>query len=925
MSKSSSRNAAVRMYALAVRAFPPRVRRLYGTEMVAAFAASHAAARTTGAPAARRYTWKATGDALRAGLRERLGNGGVGTPSPRTPVGRWANRGRDALWREIGGDIRFAARTLRRSPGFTATVLLVLALGVGINGAVFTAVNAALLSPLPFADPEELVILEFTMADAETPERGRGMGWSWIKYSLMADDLQLPLDGIAAFSTTSFTLTGRGDTTRTPAEAITPDYFGLLGVDLALGRPFTAADGDGGEPAVILSSGLWQGRFGSDPGVIGDSLTLNGHTVTIVGVAPRGFRGLSDSAELWVPVPAVGTLVSPVRLRPHVHWLTAIARARDGVTVEQIGQQMPSTAAAIDAAYPIDEPGMVVGGSARSMAAARRNPRAQRAVLVIGAAAGLVLLIACINLAALMLARGGERRREIAVRLALGGSRARVARGMVTETLLLSLGGSLLGMGVAAVAIRAMVSMWPATFSSGNGWDLAFVDPSTFALDASTLAYILALGLLTGVLFGAGPALRLSRADLGTAMKEGNKSSTPSHGSGFAARRWLVSIEIAAALVLLVGAGLMVGSLGQLLDIDTGFNEDNLLVFSYSLPRTSAFADNPAAFHDELLTRLRTLPQVESAAGGLAPLRGYHWSIVGVASAGDRVYAEGERKGVGIQTVTDDYFATLRAALLRGRVFDSRDQAGSTPAIVISETAAQDFFGDADPIGQAFVITYGPTADGTPAEIIGVVADVLYGDRENGIMAEAYFLQRQNPEGDLDVIVRTHGEPFAVVPEVRAAIAAIDPNVAVEGITTMDALATAQVSDTRVVMQLLGVFAAMAALLAATGVWGVVSYSVVQRRRELGIRMALGARSQEAAALILRGSVVNAVVGVAVGSLVALGLTRYLESLLYETDPNHPAAFAGAATALLAIAVLAAWIPALRATRINPVETLHGD
>jgi predicted permease len=917
----SSGGFAVRLYELTLCAFPRRLRRDYGAEMVAAFAASHAAARSDGAGEARRYTWRASLDAIAAGLRERLGGSGVGAEPPRTPAGRAWSHGRDAVWRELGSDLRFAFRTLRHEPGFALTMIAILALGVGVNGAIFTAVDAAVLAPLPYPQPDELVLLDYTAATLDAPNEQRAMAWSWPKYRILAD-AELPLDGLAAYAVSSVSVTGRGNAARLQAEPITDQYFAVLDVPLRLGRPFAADEAETAPLEVILSNGLWRERFGGDTGVLGRQLTVNGHAMSIVGVAPPGFRGLSGQAELWVPVPAIGTLVSPVRLRPAVHWLQAIGRTADGVTPELLDGRMAAAAAAVDQAIPLGEAGMVVGGAARSMSEARRNPRAQQAVMVIAGAAGLVLLIGCVNVAALMLARGGERRREIAVRLALGGSRARVARGLACESLLLALAGGLLGSAVAATTIRTVAAMWPASFR-GGGWNLAFVDPGAFAFDATTFAYTMALGLLAGVLFGAGPALRLSRADLGGALKEGGKSGT-ARGS-LLLRRGLVAAEIAAALVLLVGATLMLGSLARLLEIDTGFQEDNLLVFEYSLPRESVWADNPAAFHDELFARLRALPQVVSAAGGLAPLRGYHLSIVGVTRAGAQVFEEGARKPAGIQAITDDYFATLQTPVVRGRAFDGRDQAGGTPAMIINETAARELFGDLDPIGEPIAVTYGPTADGTPAEVIGVVADVLYDTREKGVMAEAYFLQRQNPEPDLQAIVRTRSAPYDALPAVRAALAGVDPDIALYGATTAEELAAGQVADTRVIMQLLAVFATLAVLLAATGIWGVVSYSVVQRRRELGIRMALGARAGQAMGLILRRGLVNALVGVAAGTVAALALSRYLESLLYEIDATDPAAFTAAATFLFVVALLAAWLPALRATRVDPTETLRSE
>jgi predicted permease len=617
-------------------------------------------------------------------------------------------------------------------------------------------------------------------------------------------------------------------------------------------------------------------------------------------------------------------LISPGLISgAQAHWLQAIGRLPADVSLAEAQGRMDAIARGADEIAPWDEPGSHITGTARSIAAARSNPRAQRAVLIVAAAAGLVLLIACTNLAALTLARGNDRRRELAVRLALGASRGRVARGLLVEALLLSAGGAILGMGVATLAVRAIPRLWPDAFAAG-GWNLAFVDAGRLSLDGSTLAYTLGLGLLTGLLFGAVPALRLSRADLGAAMKEGAGSTRRGRGWGLGGRRALVATEIAVALVLLVGAGLMLSSLARLLDVEAGFDSSRLLVFRYSLPRTSVHAENPAAFHGALLERLRALPQVVAVAGGVAPLRG-HWSITRMMRAGESEWDPDAAPSIGVQSVTDDYFATLRTPILRGRSFASTDRADAPPVIVINETAARRFFGDADPLGKPFAITYGPTSEGVPAEVIGVVADVLYDSPDLGIMPEAYFYQPQAPEADLMILVRTRGEPLAMLPDVRAAMAALDPEIPIYGETTAADLAAAQVSDTRVVMQLLVAFAAMAVVLAITGIWGVVSYDVVQRRRELGIRMALGARTEQAVGLIVRDGLASAALGIAAGIAAAAALTRYLTALLYEVDPADPTAFAAAAATLLAVALLAAWLPGRQATRIHPAETLRRE
>jgi len=911
----------VRLYAWAVWAFPKEIRETYGPEMIATFAAAHAAFRNEGRRRASRYARRAAWDALARGARERWRSGGVGAPPPETPAGRWAHRSRELFRNQIGTDLRFAFRTLARSPVFTITALLVLALGVGINGAIFTAIEAALLAPLPYPDPDRLVILDLAVVEDDQPGSPRAIPWSWPKYEILAAAEELPVASLAGYATRTVTLTGRGDAARLDAEVVTPGYFAVLGVDPAHGRTLSVSDDEAASREVIISRGLWQERLGANPGAIGEELVLNGQTMTVVGVAPAGFAGLSGRARLWVPVRSAPALFSPVMLRgAQAHWMQAIARLRADASPAEIDERMAAVARSVDEAFPWADPASRITGKARSIAEARRNPRAQRAVLIVATASGLVLLIACTNLAALMLARGADRRREIAVRLALGASRARLARGLLAETLLLASGGGILGIGVAALAVRALGAIWPAGFADGS-WNLAFVDAAGFSFDASALAYTLGLALLTGALFGAVPALRLSGADLGAAMKQGG-GARRRRGWTIGGRGALVAAEIAVALVLLVGAGLLLSSLGRLLDVETGFDPERLLAFTYSLPRDSVHAENPAAFHETFLNRLRGLPQVAAAGGGVVPLR-RHWSITMMIRAGETTWEPDAAPSIGVQSVTDGYFEAVGMPLLRGRTFAATDRSGAPPVIVINETAARRFFGDADPVGQPFAVRYGPTSGDVSAEVIGVVADVLYNPPDQGFMPEAYFYQPQAPEADIEVLVRTRGEPLQVLPEVRATMAMLDPEVPIYDATTGADIAAAQVSTTRVVMQLLAVFAGMAVVLAVTGIWGVVSYEVVQRRRELGIRLALGARNAQMVGLLVRDGLVSAALGIVAGMVMAAALTRYLTALLYEVDPADPVAFAGAAAMLLLVALLAAWLPGRQATRIHPAETLR--
>lgn len=909
---------ASRLYRLALLAFPRPLRAAYGDEMVAAFAAAHAQRQQLGRGPASRFALRAWIDALRAGFGSRWGRGGIGAPPPHGMAGLVA-RGADRFWLEIGSDLRLAFRSLVASPSFTLAAILVLALGVGVNGALFGALRAALLAPAPFPEPERLVMLELNNAPDDGSAEPRSMPWSYPKFRMIAEQADLAAAPIAAYAVRMMTLAGDGEAERIGVEVVTPDYLRVLGVPPARGSDFTSGNS---ERQVLLSWQLWRDRYGEDETLIGREIRLNGEPMAVTGVMPVGFRGLSGSGQVWISADSVPILLSP-RLLDNAdgHWLQAIGRLRPGAALSELRAQLQATGAAIEQAYPWFSPGDHQAGDASLLDEARRNPRAQQAVAVVSGAAALVLLLACINLAVLVLARGRDRQREIAVRLALGGSRGRVARSLVAETVLLALAAGIVGLGVAQLAAQGLASAWPDSFRDGS-WNVRFVDAGSFGLDLGTGAFTLGLAVAAGLLFAVGPALHLTRADLSAAMRAG-AGATPARDTG---RRLLVGLEVAVALVLAVGAGLMMASLGKLVSVDDGIDAEGLLTLSYSLPRTSPHYDDPAPFHDELLERVRALAGVRAATIDCVGPRGGHCWITVVSRAGDRTWAEGERPAIGVHSVDEMHFATIGAPILRGRVFEAGEGEASAPVVLINAHAARALFGDDDPLGQRlFAGTGSLSEEGSGAEIIGVVGDVLYDPPSQGVMSELYLPHHQEGDGSVSMILRVTGDPFALIPSVRAELAAMDPDLPIYGVATIDALGADQVGDTTAVMALLAVFAGLAVLLAATGVWGVVAHAVTSRTRELGIRLALGAGPRQVVAVTLRQGAASALAGGAIGMLAAWGLSRVLESQLYEVSPTDASTFGLAGLLLLAITLLAAWFPARRAARLDPAETLRAE
>lgn len=826
----------------------------------------------------------------------------------------------------IGQDVKVGLRSLRRAPGFAAAAVVVLALGIGANVAIFSAVKTTLLTPPPYPAPERLVLLDLTEASTEAPEPPRPFPWSYPKYRILAETADLPASPVAAYAVRPLTLTGAGEAALVSAEVVTPDYLEVLGVAPVLGRDLEPADdAPGAEPVALLGHALWRERFGADPAVVGRTVTLNGRPVAVAGVAPPGFRGLSGGAEVFVPVHAGAGLIARFLVSGgQAHWLQAVGRLRPGATLEGLNARMAAVGQAAEAAFPDTDPTAIRSGGARALLEARIHPQARQSLLVLSAAAMLLLLVACANLAGLFVARAGARSRETAVRIALGAGRWRAARGAFAESLLLAAAGGALGLLVARAGVGLLAGAWPERFAFG-AWNLRFADPEAIGLDGSALAVAAALAFATGLASGLLPALAAARRDPGRDLRAGATGALGGRRRRGGLRGGLVAAEVAVTLVLVVGAGLLFRSLGELQAVDRGVEPEGLLVFEYSLPRTSRWAEDPAAFHQAYLERLRALPGVRSASLGCAAPLGGHCMITLVRQAGSALFPEGARPEIGVHSVAPGWFQTLGVPLLRGRALEPRDRRDAPPVVVLNETAARQLFPDGDALGRKIAMGVSLTPEGSEgAEVVGIVGDVLYDTPEQGVMAEAYLSMHQE-EGGSTVFLRAQGEPMALLAPARALLAQLDPDVPLHGARTLADLEAGATADTRVLGGLLAVFAALALLLAATGVWAVVAHAVARRTRELGLRVALGALPRDVVALVVRQGTGPAVAGLLLGGALAWLGGRALRGLLYQVSPTDPVTLAGAALFLLAVSAVAAWLPARRATRVDPMEALRAE
>jgi predicted permease len=803
-------------------------------------------------------------------------------------------------------DIRYSFRRLKKSPAFTAIVVLTLALGIGANTAIFTVVNSVLLRPLPYRAPEQLVsIFHYypSLNNLEAPVAGG----AFRDYR----DKTGSFESVAVETGFGANLTGIGDPERVPGGRVSGDWFHVLGVQPMLGRGLIRDDDQKGrEHVAVLSYGLWTRLFASSPSAVGKTLELNGETYQVVGVMPKGFRSFSaNNVDIFVPL-----ALTPEQYASYGNeYLNLTARLKANTSVEQARAEMATFAENLKRERPNQWPPKwsLKVRTLDDLATTRIRP----ALLVLLGAVGFVLLIACANVANLLLARAAVRIKEIAIRTALGADRASLIRQLLTESVMLALGGGLLGLVLAQWSVKSLVALNPSLPRAQN-----------IRVDANVMAFTLVVSLVTGLVFGLASSLQSSRTNLNETLKDGSRTGSADF-AGRTLRRALVVAEVALSLTLLIGAGLLIKSVARLQGVSPGFDPHNVLTFNIALPSLKYPTDTAQIlFSDQLLPRLNAVPGVQAAGVTSVIPFGGGWSTASVAIEG-LVISQGQQSPWGdFRIASPRFFEALRIPLKRGRLFTDQDRLGAPEVVVIDEEFVKKYFANTNPIGKR--ITFGAragTPDSTWITVVGVVGHAAHEGLDAEPRIQYDFPEAQRGSRGMTVAIRTQGDPLALVPAVRRTIHEIDAALPMSSINTMDKLVEQSVGQRKLSMILLGVFSAIAVLLASLGIYGVMSYSVTQRTRELGIRMALGAARSEVLALVVGQGMALALWGVAIGLVGAFAVTRFLSSQLYGVGATDVSTFVGVSGLLIGIALIACLLPAMRATRVDPVSALREE
>ena len=839
-----------------------------------------------------------SGEAARRAAQRQFGNVAALKETSREA---WGWRALD----ELARDLRLALRTLRRGPGFAPVAVITLALGIGLNMAVFALVYKVVLRPVAYRDVNRLMDVHLIVT-----EQQRGtipMTWSYPKFQELLQRNR-SFDAIAALQANVLTMVGTDEPLT--AEIVSARYFRMIGVNAEFGRVFVDKEDlpAGKNSAMLISDGLWRRNFGADPGVLGRTLNLSGISMTIVGVMPPSFKGETGRTDAWAPMAAYHAILpNPGRL---THNLEAIGHLKPGVSPQQADEDVRLLVARMERENP-SAFGDKWSGGARPLLEARVDPQVRKALWILQAATVCVLLIACVNLANLLLGRGAARRRELAIRLALGTSRGALVRQLLVEPVLLALAGGIAGLFLAAGGLRALGLIFPAAGWSFNFEYARFIDPESFRIEAPLVWCGVLLALATGIAFGLLPAWQAARADLNQGLRTGLEAAGPRH---IRLRNGLVVAQMALALVLLAGADLTIRSFAALLATNFGVETRNTLTMTVQ-PRSHDETVR-RAFYSDLERRAAALPGVKAAAvSDMLPSYGPDW--------GTDLRVDG--RGTAIDTndfeVSPAYFELFRIPTLAGRVFDERDREDRPPVVVLSESAARRFFPSANPLGRR--IDY-PRVNDTLAEVIGVVGDVKYSPPEAKARPAVYSSTLQNQLGSF-LEVRAARDPRLLVPALREIARRLDPEVRVYDVRTMDQLIGLATWRARLAAVLLGLMAALSLTIAAVGVYGVFSYAVAARSREIGVRIALGAGRERILGMVLREGAALSAAALAVGLPTAWMLTRTLSGQLYHVSSADPVIYVSVATLLLAVALLACYVPARRATRIDPMNTLRSE
>ncbi len=806
-------------------------------------------------------------------------------------------------------DLRYGARMLLKNPGFTAVAVIALGLGIGANTAIFSVVNSILLRPLNYKESEKLVQLNHNYPKLDLKASVSAIGYTHYR------DNNKSFENVGAGSFWAVNLTGTGDPERLIGMTVTHTFFPTLGVEAAKGRVFTPdEDQPGRNRVIVLSDSLWQRRFAADPNIVGKTIMLSGENYIVVGVMPPRFqfgREFGQPIDLYSPIAFTPEQLDVNRWRNE--FLFVVARLKPDVTLQLAQTEMDTIAANVRQQY-------FGGGDANDPASWGLLLRSLReivvgdirpALLVLTFAVGFVLLIACANVANLLLARAAARQKEIAIRTALGAGRWRVVRQLLTESVLLALAGGALGLLLAFLGIRLLLSL-----------NENLIPRATeIGIDGRVLAFTFGVSLLTGVLFGLVPALQASKTDLHETLKEGGRSGA-AH-----TRRWLrgslVVIEVTSALVLLIGAGLLIRSFRRVQEVNPGFNPDKMLVMQLSLPNTKY--KEPAqidGFFHKVLQEIAALPGVKSAGiSSSLPMSGM--SSSGSFTIEGRTVPPGQMSPWGNRWAAGaSYFQTMNIPLIRGRYFDDRDVVDAPGVAIIDETMARKFWPNEDPIGKRITFEGGQT-NPRWREIVGIVGHVKQRGLDGESPVQYYFPHRQRPSSNAFLVVRTASEPQSLTGAVRSVIQSADKELPVFKVTTMEQMVADSTSQRRFTTILLSVFALVALILASVGLYGVLSYTVAQRTHEIGIRMALGAGAADVKKLVVRQGMTMVAAGVVLGLAAAFGLTRLMATLLFGVRATDPLTFVLLPLALALVALIACYVPARRATKVDPMVALR--